>query len=139
MGSAIWLFKVLPQWYFDLITASDVGWYSLIPLAGTVCLGVGVVLGVIRRQPRLFLFFVPFFISQFYVALAGLLRGEIARDSSLAVATVPFLSIELLAVGILIYLLKGARPAATLIALFCVTYALFAAFVGGMAFTDEWL
>jgi hypothetical protein len=35
--------------------------------------------------------------------------------------------------------LKGARLAASGLALFSISYVLFAALVGGMAFADDWL
>ena len=50
-----------------------------------------------------------------------------------------FLILQVLLCGYLIWRTKGARTAAAPIAVFCVSYAFFAAFIASMAFNDSWL
>jgi len=139
MNSAVWLFVLVPQWYFaTLAHPFEAGLVSLIPVGGIVCLAVGVIVGAVKRQWNLFRFAASVVISAAFVAAAGVLRDRLAEEIGLLVTFV-FLVFQLVLVGYLVYRAKGARPAAIALALFCLSYALFTAFVAAMAFSNDWL
>ena len=99
----------------------------------------GSIIGIVRRRRlQLLLLLVSVAVSETYVAIAGMLRGQVRGGASVAPLCI-FLGLQVCLLGLLIYRSKGARLAATALALFCLTYALFAAFVAGMAFADDWL
>jgi hypothetical protein len=54
-------------------------------------------------------------------------------------APLRFLGVQLMICGYLLYRLIGARLEASILSFFCMTYALFAAFIATMAFSDTWL
>jgi len=134
MENALWLFQALPKWYFSTVMhplSADA--LSAVPALGTVSLADGLTLGLIGREPRLFLFLIPFAFSQFFMAVAGVLRGELPGASS----TLPqlfFIVVQIVLVAYLIYYVAGARGAAVVLAAFSLTYALFASFVAAMSF-----
>lgn len=140
MGNAIWLFTALPGWFFpSILSPLQAGPLSLIPSAGIACLLIGLVLAILgRRQPRLFAFVIPVLLTQGFVALAGFLRGQLTNDTATAVIY-GFFAVQLVLAGILVYRAGGARIAAAFLALFALSYAWFAGFIAGMAFTNQWL
>ncbi len=139
MTNAVWLLLALPLWYF--VTLGDplgAGPLSAVPVFGTICLVAGLILGLSERPRRLFLFLIPATASELFVATAGAMRGQLPGESSHP-ALLLFIGFQVVFSGYLIYGLKGARWAAVALALFSVSYALFAAFVAAMAFSDRWL
>lgn len=139
MGNAIWLLLVLPEWYFSSVTMPLVaGPLSAIPAFGTICLVVGLVSGLIKRERRLALVIVPFAASELLVAIAGFWRGEVADGIGQSVLIV-FMVLQVAFALYLIYRMEDARLAGIALALFSVTYALFAAFVSAMSFGDVWV
>ena len=146
MGNAIWLFVALPLWFFSTLSNPFVaGVLSAIPFAGIVCLAVGAVIGVAKRQRQLLWFFASVALSQGYVAVAGLFRRMLKGDAGNTVfllwnaLSLLFLGLQLATIISIVYRSKDARAAAILLALFCVTYALFAGFIAGMSVSDTWL
>ena len=142
MGNAIWLLRVLPDWF--LTTVADpfsAGALSLVPAVGTVSLAVGLIIAVIQRHRGLLLFLLPFLFSECLVALAGIMRGQVSSDGAtiLQVALLAFLAIQVGICGYLTYRLKGARWAGTALSIFSIAYAAFSMFVATMSFTDTWL
>jgi len=115
-----------------------VGLLSLIPFIGTVALVAGAVLGILRRRPLLFVFLLSPFLSECYVGIAGALRGQLRGNASLGPVCI-FAVIQTWLILFPVYRLKGARLPASALALFCMSYGLFAWFVGAMAFADDWL
>lgn len=139
MGNAIWVFFTLPLWYFpQVLYPFGAGWLSIIPAVGVVCFAVGLILGAIRGSPRLIGFLVPVLAAQALVATAGYLRGQVMAETADQIVTA-FLGGQLILVVVLIAWARGARPAATALALFSLSYAWFAGVVATMAFTDRWL
>jgi len=139
MRNAIWLFLALPNWCFStIVNPLSAGPLSAIPALGVISLVVGLILALSGREPRLFLFLIPFTLSQLFVAIAGALRGQLREESSLTPSLL-FIVVQVVLVAYLIYYLAGARGAAVALAAFSLTYALFAGFVAGMSFSDNWL
>jgi len=139
MGNAIWLFWALPKWFFStFMHPLDAGLLSTVPALGIISLFVGLTLGLIGREPRLLLFFIPFTLSQLLVSIAGALRGQLPGASS-GNPLLLFMLLHVVLVAYLIYFLVGARGAAAALAVFSLTYALFAALVASMSFSDNWL
>lgn len=139
MESAIWLLLSLPLWYFSTLLAPfSAGVLSAIPAMGTASLLVGAVWGLMDRRSGLLLFLILPAASQALVAVSGSMRGSFGRDDDLTFLLV-FVVLQLLAATYLVFRLKGARAPATALAVFSSSYALFAAFIAGMAFTDTWL
>lgn len=139
MNNAIWLLLATPGWYFSTILAPlSAGLFTAIPALGVLCLLAGVVLSVIRRRKGTLLFLIPFAASQAFVGLAGAMRGQFRTDES-GFVLLAFVTGQLVLAVYLVWRLKGARVPAVLLALFSLSYALFAAFVAGMALTDNWL
>ena len=124
IGNAVWLLRALPGWYFSQAPFSA---------AESLCLVVGVVLGISRRRLDPLLFLTPVLLSECYVAVAGWFRGQLCGSSPLAwTVEGGFLLAQLCLIFLLVYRLKGARLAASGLALFRISYALFAALVGGI-------
>jgi hypothetical protein len=139
MGSAIWLLRAVPEWYFEtLLDPLGAGPFSGIPALGALALIAGLVLAAMRRRKGLLLFLVPFAASEALVALAGAMRGRVG-PSPAGWITLVFLAAQLLFCLWLLWRLRGARAPAAAFTLFSLTYALFAAFVAGMAFGDTWM
>jgi hypothetical protein len=139
IGNAIWLVSALPFWYLSAVTRPpQLGVLYLVPCSGIVALVAGVVSSVVRGKRLLLLFLGPLLVSELYVAVAGFFRGQL-RGSASAVPFGVFAVLQASLIGFLVYRLKGARLAASLLAVFCVSYALFTAFVAAMACADDWL
>ncbi len=139
MSNAIWLFLALPNWYISTIADPlGAGPLTAIPAFGTICLFIGITVGLIQRAWELKWFFLPAIASQLFVAVAGALRGELFDESSQP-ALLSFIVFQIILAGYLIYRVGEARLAAVALAIFSVTYALFAAFIAGMSFNDTWL
>ena len=140
MSNVIWLSFSLPLWYFSsLLHPFDAGFLSLVPAIGIVCLVVGACLTFARRNTALSWVLASVLLSQVFVALAGFLRGEVSQDEQLFAVTATFLCVQLVCLVLLLWYSKGARAASIPLAFFGGTYALFAAFVAVMAFSDTWL
>src|SRR5258708_3346028 len=139
MKNALWLFQALPNWYFSAVVHPlSAGPLSAVPALGTVLLAVGLVLGLNGREPRLLLFLIPFAFSQSFVAVAGVLRGQLSGTSS----TLPqllFIAVPIVLVAYLIYYVAGERGAAVAWAASSLTYAFFSCFVAAMSFGNVWL
>ena len=138
-SNALWLVSALPVWYFSAIANPfRAGILSFIPFVGTLGLVAGGVIGVVQRARALLLFFFPFAVSECYVAIAGSLRGQLRGNESLAPSCI-FILVQLALIGYFVYRGRRARLAALALSLFSASYALFALFVGGLAFADDWL
>jgi|CXWL01.1.fsa_nt_gi hypothetical protein len=139
MGNAVWLLLVTPEWYFEtLFDPLSAGALTLIPAIGTLCLIVGFVAGIRAKRYVLLAFILPFVASELFVAIAGLLRGRLSTATTNSVLF-GFLFTQVVLIGFLIYISRGARVSAALLSLFSISYAFFASFVAAMAFTDTWL
>lgn len=139
MYNALWLFFAVPQWYVTTILAPfSAGPLTAIPALGVVCLIVGLVLGLMESRKGLLLFLLLPAASQGLVVVAGFMRGMLPNDGSHLYLSA-FMVLQIAAAGYLVFRLRGARWAAFALSVFTVSYALFAAFVAGMSFTDVWL
>ena len=142
MGNASWLFFAVPSWYWSTIFAPvGAGPLSAIPAIGGLSLAIGVVVGLAKRATSLWLFLLLPAASQLFVAIAGFLRGAFQHDPNNVAGWVvcTFLLLQLVGAAYIVWRSAGARWPAAAIALFTSSYALFAAFVAGMAFADDWL
>lgn len=95
-------------------------------------------MGLVRRKRALLLFVFPFTVSECYVAIAGSFRGQLRGNASLLPSCI-FIFVQLLLIGYFVYKSRHARIATFAFTIFSASYALFALFVGGMAFADSWL
>ncbi|MFA6124138.1 hypothetical protein [Sphingomonas sp.] len=139
MNSAAALIFALPQWYFGMLLAPlGAGALSIIPALGACCGLAGLVLGIWHRDARLFWFTAPAVASQALIAVAGFFHGQFRGEPS-DITLCLFLIAQLAAAFYLVYRLDGRRLAALLLAVFSLTYSLFAAFVAAMAFSDNWI
>jgi hypothetical protein len=139
VNNAVWLFLALPTEYFPTILAPfREGILTAIPALGVVCLAIGVVLGIARREAGLLMFAALPAASQILVSVAGFMRGSF-RDSGSHPILLTFLLLQLVAAGYLVWRMKGARWPAAALAVFSLSYALFAAFIAVMAFNNDWL
>jgi hypothetical protein len=139
MGNAFWLFFALPQWYFSAaLNPLSEGVLTAVPAVGSLCLAIGVIWAAVNRQMLTLIFLISPAASQLFVAAAGFLRGEV-HGSTTGAALIVFLILQLVLISYLVYRLHGARFAASAFAVFCMSYALAAAFVASMAFNDSWL
>jgi hypothetical protein len=139
MGNAVWLIFALPQWYFGALLAPlGAGPLSTIPALGACCGLAGLALGIRHRDTRLLWFVAPAVASQVLMAVAGFFRGQF-RGEPADIALCLFLIAQLAAALYLVYRLNGLRLAASLLAVFSISYSLFAAFVAAMAFSDDWI
>ena len=138
-SNALWLVSALPVWYFSTITHPfQAGILSLIPSVGILGLIAGIAMGIVQRKRALLLFVFPFAVSECYVAIAGSFRGQVRGSASLLPFCI-FIFVQLLLIGYVLYKSRQARVATFALTIFSVSYALFALFVGGMAFADDWL
>jgi len=137
MGNAIWLIRVLPEWYFSsVLDPLGAGLLTAIPAAGVICLILGLLLTTLRRSSRLWLFFLPFIASEAFVAFAGWQRGQIPSAGWLILTFLGAQSV--LIIGLIAHSKRALMPAVAF-ALFSLSYALFASFVAGMSLADDWL
>ncbi len=139
MGNAIWLTFALPEWYFSSILAPfSAGLLTAIPALGIVGLAIGAVWGLMKRRRGLLMFLLLPAASQVLVVVAGFMRG-LLRDEASQPFLLAFLLLQIVVAGFFVFHLNGARLPAAALAVFTVSYALFAAFVAAMAFSDTWL
>jgi hypothetical protein len=141
MGNAVWLFLAVPAWYSSTIVSPfSAGPLSAIPALGILSLTIGVVLGIVKRKTSLLIFLLLPTASQILVVVAGFMRGAFRSDANqLTLWILTFVLLQMAGAGYIVWRLKGARGPATAIAVFTSSYAVFAAFVAAMAFSDDWL
>ena len=137
MKTGLWLLLSLPNWYFSSIRDPLAGALAVIGVLGTVCLVVGLSLGIAMRERRLLLFIIPFLLSELVVFVAGVMRGQLGAEVPSA-ALVAFLAVQLMLSGFLIYRLTGARWAASALALFSMSYAFMATIIASMMLSEAW-
>jgi len=95
-------------------------------------------MGIIERSRALFLFFLPFVVSEYYVAIAGFFHGRLSAQATvLPVCIFAFVQIALIAY--IAYRLRAAKLAGWSLTVFSLSYAAFAYFIGQMAWTDTFL
>jgi hypothetical protein len=146
VGNAIWLFLAVPAWYCSIIVSSlSAGLLSAIPALGILSLAIGIVVGIAKRERGLLIFLLLPAASQILVVVAGFMRGAFQPDANqldqlaLWIILAIFMLLQIVGAAYIVWRLKGARGPAVAIAIFTSSYALFAAFVAAMAFSDTWL
>lgn len=138
MGQAAWLFYALTTWYFEsLLNPFSLGLLTMIPVAGTICLFIGLVMGIWRRKPCLLWFSVSVVLSHAFVVLSGFFHGQL--DDNVLWPILGFVLLQLLTIVFSLRASKSALIPAILIALFCISYALYAWLIAAMSFTGTWL
>jgi hypothetical protein len=137
MDNALWLFFALPQWYFQtLLMPFSAGPLTAIPASGIVSLLPGLAIAAAKREGRVLWFFVGMLLSHALVVTAGFLRGRLEHPDAFLLL---FLAVQLTLTVLVIYQSERSRLAAVFLAWFNATYALFAAFIAGMSFSNTWL
>jgi hypothetical protein len=142
MSNAFWLFWAVPSWYFATIASPlAAGPLTAIPALGILCLAIGLLWGVAKRETGLLIFLMPLAASQLLVIVAGFLRGVFRPDSYYMISwiTGAFILFQIAASAYIVWRLRGARWSAAAITIFNLSYALHAGFVATMAFSDDWL
>lgn len=134
----VMLFWLLPFWYLDAALNIPKEPFGLIVSVGFICLLIGCIWGVVIREKRLSAFLLPFAASQIFVAISGFMQGKVAEPMA-SLVLLSFITLQLAGAGYLIFTLKGARLPATLLAIFAMSYAAFAAFIAAMAFANDWI
>ena len=136
LGAQLWFFNAVIDPRVDLFFRL----FSTLPL---VCLVAGLVLA--KRRPHRMLWWaaVSFGISIGYLALADSLRGAIPNgllpDWAATALYSSFAALQFGCVVTLVWRSRGSRRAAALLGGFCLPYAVFCFFVGGMSLADSWL
>ena len=138
MGDAIGLFLFTPPTYFHAIANPfAAGALSLISAAGTVCLIIGIAIGIMRRNTGLCLFLIPLGISQSLIVVAGLQPGQVPDGGDNIIY--PFMLVQGLLSGYLVFHQRRTFIAAVTLAAFTVSYAFWASFLATMFFRNIWL
>jgi hypothetical protein len=114
------------------------GWFFLGIIVSTLSLVAGTLLMLWHRRWVLLGFLAPIAICQLLVAIAGYMRGDLNYGMP-APLFFAFCAVQLLIIVYLVYVAKGTRLAALLLAVFCVAYSLMAAFIATMSFSDTFL
>lgn len=141
MNDAVDLFLQTPGWYLSAwgtLFQGDSLLFGLGTGAGAIGLLLGVALGIRRREARLLWFLLSPTLSQVYLVVAGLFRGQLS-GGPLALVFGIFMAAQLVLLSVLLFRLCGARLPGAALSVFGISYALFAAFVAGMSFADDWL
>lgn len=139
MCNGLWLLLALPAWYFEAsLHPLRAGVLSFFPFLGTLGLLAGAAMGLLKRRSSLALFFPSFAASECYVAIAGLLRGQLRGNASLVPFCI-FVLVQLVLVGHFAYRARRAPLAVLAFTVFLLSYAFLAWLIGGMAFADSWL
>lgn len=141
MGKTFEIFWMVPSEYFSLalhlssLTDLAVFLYG----AGYVGLFLGTAIGLVRRERQLLLFFLPFCFSQLFAAFAGLMFGRFREGELAGAIVISFLALQAVLIAFFLYRTRTAWMGAIPLSVFSAAYALFAAFIGGMALANDWI
>ena len=134
MDDVIRLSAYLPEYFFSTIRWPFLlGSFTAIPAFGVICLALGLVFGIVRRQPRLLVFLVPVAASHALVAVTGAL-GEPGFGGADGGIYITFLVLQIILASYLSSRAQGALQAAAALALFSFAYAFAAVVVAATAF-----
>jgi|EndMetStandDraft_9_1072997.scaffolds.fasta_scaffold158535_2 hypothetical protein len=143
MDSAIEYFLEFQTAYFGAILSPfKYGLATFIPAIGFLCLVAGVGVGLATRRRDFLLFLTLPIVSQAFVIISELMRGALQSPALEPVGSTIVLAFLLLQVAVAGYLAcraRGARLAASALAIFTVSYAFYAAFFAGMALANDGL
>lgn len=136
MDRALQALIALPNWFFSsVLRPFEAGWLTLIPAIGTLLCLAGVVAAMRSQNRQLIFFFVPFGLSELFVALAGFGYGTYADRDALTPVMIGF-GVLAVAATILATLRNLKTPVtAGLLFGFSLTYALTALVFALGAFT----
>ncbi len=137
MEAALGSLGILPMWYFGSL-ASGGHALEIVPWAGVVGLVLGIAWGTVKQQAPLCWFAVSPALTHVMVGIAFLFAGQMKLSPSYWVLS-GFLLLQLAVLGYLVFRFKGMRIPAVSLSIFGMSYAVFAAYVGGMALTNTWL
>lgn len=139
MEAALGSLWVLPWWYFgSLVLWPGAPVLQIVPWAGVIGLCVGLAWGTVKQQAALCRLAVSPVLSHAMVGIAFLFAGQMELSISYWL-TSGFLLVQLAILSFLVFRFKGMRIPAVSLSIFGMSYALFAAYVGGMALTNTWL
>lgn len=134
MNDAVRLFAALPEWFLISLQWPFLFWpLTAFPILGTICLVIGLTLGIVRRKTRLLLFLIPVALSQILVTTAGI-AGEPGFWGLDGLIYIVFFVLQIVLSVYLIFRVQDAVPAAVASALFSVIYALTAIFIAQTAY-----
>jgi hypothetical protein len=91
-----------------------------------------------RRRAPLFLFFLPFVVSECSVRIAGVFHGRLSAQATVVPVCI-FAFVQIALVAYIAYGLKAAKLAGWALTVFSLSYAAFAYFTGQMSWTDTFL
>jgi len=139
MKDARWLvLETLETFFSALFNPFGLGILSLFLASGSIMLGIGVAIGLRRRYRCLFLYIIPFLASQALVAISGFLIGSGTTELTAKVQITFLVGLAVLCIFIL-YKCRKALMAAIALSYFNLVYGLLAAFMAGMALTNDWI
>lgn len=105
----------------------SVGLFLVIVTFGTICLLAGIASETARRQSRLWLWLIPFALSQALIIGAGALQRQL-KEPVLDIVLLAFPGMQFVIAIYLVYLLKGARLLSVGLAIFSLIYAIYASY-----------
>ena len=131
------LFTALPVGYFLFATQVANGdLLSLIPATGMIALIAGLLLILYQKAWRSSWLLTSIVLSEILVIVAGLLRGRFDNPGPWLAL---FVAIQLALLATLVFRLKSIRLTTVPLAYFAFTFALAAAGLADMSFTDSWI
>lgn len=102
-----------------------IGLFLVILTFGTICLLAGLASETARRQSRLWLWLIPFALSQALIICAGALQRQLEKPT-LDIVPLAFIGMQFAMAIYLVYMLKGARLLSVGLAIFSLIYAFYA-------------
>ncbi len=139
MEQALWLFVYVPVVYVVTVVNYFPTTFGVFPPAlaaiGIICLLTGIVQGYLARQKYLLTFLLLPAASQLYLVFVGFTDGKF-EPGALYWILPAYLATQVLAAGYLIYRFREARLSAVFLAIFCLSYAVFAAFFSSMVIVE---
>ncbi|MES2442596.1 MAG: hypothetical protein V4574_07175 [Pseudomonadota bacterium] len=131
------LLWMLPGFFLGGL-ANRGGMLSNIAWLGLAFLIAGLVTAFRRPNRRLWLMVIPIVACQVLTAVAGVVQWGVLTEGQTNWVLAIFFFGMLAATAGLVYLARGARPAAAALGLFAATYILFACVVSAIAFGEGW-
>lgn len=112
--------------------------YALIYTLGLISLIIGVGLGLRARETRLLLFALPAVIAHAVMTWTFFVDGRGYDDGKAWLALTPFLAVQAILIGALIYFCRRALRPAVFLGIFMLTYSYHMAGMGVTTLTGTW-
>ena len=129
MSDVIWGFLDLPAWFFQTILSPFAASYlTAIPASGVVALAIGAILAAVHRETAVLWGFLSVGLAHLLPPIIRQMRDVPDQAGGVLLA---FLVIQLVLVAAMIFKSRKSYLSAISIGWFCLSYALFAAFMAG--------